>query len=166
MQNLRDKLLKAGWGSQTRIPKLPALPGSKAHQREEAAKQREMDGKLRALVLENQLPLEPGPQTFHFVTRKGKLRRLELTEGQAKLLEEGKLAVVERQDPDKIDHALVPSAVAEQMLVLFPKAVRFFNRPEAPVGFLQEEAEQPEEPSSAEEPSGETFIPVKRAPST
>src|SRR2546423_247889 len=80
-----------------------------------AKRQLELDGALRELVLAAEVPVEPGTMTFHFVTRKNKLRRLDLSEAQARLLSEGKLAIVERQDPDKIEHALVPPATAEQM---------------------------------------------------
>src|SRR5687768_576483 len=41
------------------IPKLPPLAGSKAHQRQEAAKQREIDRQLLTLVTAGQVPLEP-----------------------------------------------------------------------------------------------------------
>lgn len=213
MQNLRDKLLKAGLvtseeaqraeadktpkarprseppgrrerparppdsralrpASEPAVPRLPPLPGSKEHQRLEAAKQRELAEKLRALVYSAQVPVEVGAHTFHFVTRKGRLRRLELSEAQAKLLEEGKLAVVERQEPAQIEHSLVPPETAEQMAALFPKAVRFLNRPEAPIGFLSDEElkrrqeQEAAQPPEAESPAadGETWIAIKRAP--
>jgi len=183
MQNLRDKLLKAGLVSEkdarqveveaekkrsaprpppaerTRqprpspppaaapIPRLPplALPGSKAFQRLEALKQQELDKRLRDLVYAAQVAVEPGEHRFHFVTRKGKLRRLEVSEAQAKQLEDGVLAVVERQEPAMIEHSLVPAATAETMIGLSAKAVRFFNRPGAPVGFVgDEDAEAPQ----------------------
>jgi uncharacterized protein YaiL (DUF2058 family) len=126
--------------TESSIPKLPPLPGSKAHQRIEARKQRELDDKLRDLVQNNQIPTEPGASTFYFVTRKGRLRRLEVSEAQAKQLEEGKLAVVERQEPAQIEHSLVLPEIAEKMLALFPKSVRFLNKPGAAVGFLTDEA--------------------------
>lgn len=131
-----------GGGSATlgsAIPKLPPLPGSKAHQRLESKKQVELDRALRELVMKDQVAQDVGATVFYFVTRKGKLRRLELTEDMAKKLEKGELAVVERPDPDKIDHALVPAATGEVILERFPKAVRFFNRPQSPVGFLSED---------------------------
>jgi len=230
MQNLRDKLLKAGLVTkeQTKvaeetkakprpseprrfdeaprrpyrepreavlapIPKLPPLPGSKAYHRLEAMKQRERDDQLRELVLTTEVPIELGAHAFHFVTRKGRLRRLELSEAQAKALEEGKLAVVERQEPAQIEHSLVPPEAAERMLALFPKSVRFFSKPGAAVGFLTEEelrnqqaaeatagpeestaqaavpAEEPEEalPPAKEEPKPDEqgpFIAIRRAP--
>ncbi len=159
------------------IPKLPPLPGSKAAQRLEAIKQRELDDALKELVLGGQVPLQLGSRPFHFVTRKGRLRRLELAEDQARLLEEGKLAVVERQEPAQIEHSLVPPETAERMMALFPKSVRFFNKEGAPVGFLSDEglkdaqeaeaAAPPEEPTSPQPPaekSGDTWIAIKRAP--
>jgi hypothetical protein len=122
-----------------RIPKLPPLPGSKAAQRMESRKQLELDKKLRELVLGHQIPLEPGGRTFYFVTRKNRLRRLEVSEAQAALLEAGQLAVVERPEPAMIEHSLVPPDIAEQMLALSQKSVRFFNKGGAPVGFISDE---------------------------
>ncbi len=76
--------------------------------------------------------IEPGETTFYFMTRKGKLRRLELTPAQAKQLEDGALGVVERPEPAQIEHSLVPAATAEQMFALSKKSVRFLNRKENP----------------------------------
>jgi len=124
---------------EVRIPKLPPLPGSKAAQRMESRKQLETDKQLRELVHAHQVPLEAGERTFYFVTRKNRLRRMEVSEAQARLLETGKLAVVERPEPAQIEHSLVPPEVAEQMLALSAKAVRFLNRDQAPVGFISDE---------------------------
>ncbi|RKH22897.1 DUF2058 family protein [Corallococcus praedator] len=121
------------------IPKLPPMPGSKAYQRAESKKQVELDRALRELVLGSQVPQEPGETTFYFMTRKGKLRRMELSPVQAKQLEDGELGVVERPEPAQIEHSLVPAAAAEQMFQLSAKAVRFFNRKESPVGFMNDE---------------------------
>jgi hypothetical protein len=121
------------------VPKLPPLPGSREFQRLESKKQAELDKKLRELVHAAQVPVEPGATIFYFMTRKGKLRRLELVEAQAKQLEEGLLAVVERPEPAQIEHSLVPAAVAEQMYALSKKAVRFLNRKESPIGFMSDE---------------------------
>lgn len=134
------------------IPKLPPMPGSREYQRLEARKQVELDRKLRELVLASQVPTDIGASVFYFMTRKGKLRRLTLTEPQAKMLENGELAVVERPDPGQIEHALVPPAAAEEIFALLPKAVRFFNRTENPVGFMTDDAlrEQQEREMRAE----------------
>ncbi|HSP77632.1 MAG TPA: DUF2058 family protein, partial [Myxococcaceae bacterium] len=121
------------------VPKLPPLPGSKAAQRMESKKQVELDRKLRELVHGGQVPVDVGATVFYFMTRKGKLRRLELTEAQAKQLENGELAVVERPEPAQIEHSLVPAAVAEQMYALSKKAVRFLNRKESPIGFMSDD---------------------------
>ena len=178
MQNLRDKLLKAGLVSaeqakqaedrkkteqtsrnrpaperprrneappphearpDSRIPKLPPLPGSREHQRLISKQQLELDRKLRELVTAAQVPVEAGDQTFYFVTRKGRLRRLEMTPAQRERLEKGELAVAERPDPGQIEHALVPAAAADQLRALSERAVRFFNKEGAAVGFLTDE---------------------------
>ncbi|WP_223642776.1 DUF2058 family protein [Corallococcus sp. EGB] len=121
------------------IPKLPPMPGSKAYQRAESKKQVELDRALRELVLGAQVAQEPGETAFYFMTRKGKLRRMELSPTQAKQLEDGELGVVERPEPAQIEHSLVPASVAEQMYALSAKAVRFLNRKENPVGFMNDE---------------------------
>lgn len=178
MQNLRDKLLKAGLVTtdqakqaeeakakkaarppppqqrpqqqrerapdrpergEARIPKLPPLPGSREHQRLLSKKQLETDRKIRELVVAAQVAVEAGDQTFYFVTRKGRLRRLELTAAQRERLEKGELAVVERPDPAQIEHALVLPETANQLLALSEKAVRFFNKPGSAVGFMTDD---------------------------
>ncbi len=123
------------------MPKLPPMPGSKEAHRLQSRKQVALDRDLREMVVATEVPKELGATTFHFVTRKNTLRRLELTEAQAKLLETGELAVVERPDPDKIDHSLVPAEVARAMAKLSAKSVRFFNDSEAgsKMGFLSDE---------------------------
>lgn len=172
----------------SRLPKFAPLPGSKEAHRLQAKKQLESDRNLRERVLATQVPKETGETPFYFVTRKNKLRRLELTAEQAKKLELGELAVVERPDPDKIEHALVPPAIAEQMLKLSERAVRFLNKEGAKVGFLSDdeitarasEADAPAEPEPTTQPSEAaapdapaaeekpaepaTFITIKRAP--
>ena len=144
------------------VPRLPPLAGSKASQRLEAKRQLESDRQLRERVAAAQVAVEPGDRAFYFVTRKSRLRRLELSVEQAAALEHGRLAVVERPDPAQIEHALVPAALASELLADFPKAVRFLNAPGASVGFLSDEevrnraaaeaAETPEERAVADAP--------------
>ena len=140
------------------VPKLPPLPGSKAAQRMESKKQVEQDRKLRELVLGGQVPVDVGATVFYFMTRKGKLRRLELTEAQAKQLEDGALGVVERPEPAQIEHSLVPAAVAEQMYALSKKSVRFLNRKESPIGFMSDDdvKEQQAAEARGDEPKEDT----------
>ncbi|MGQ0508031.1 MAG: DUF2058 family protein, partial [Myxococcaceae bacterium] len=64
------------------------------------------------------------------------------------------LAVVERPEPGSIEHSLVPRATAERMFSLSPKAVRFWNREGAPVGFMDDDelkSRQEHEASAAPE---------------
>jgi len=195
MQNLRDKLLKAGLVSADQaaeaaqapkprpaapkaeaprppprareasaaagplipvrreplLPKLPPLPGSREAQRLESRKQLEQDREVRERVSAAMVPLVPGERTFYFVTRKNRLRRMELSAEQAAALESGVLAVVERPEPGQIEHALVPAATAEALLRDFPKVVRFLHRAGEPVGFLSEEELQTRQVSEADE---------------
>jgi hypothetical protein len=199
MQNLRDKLLKAGLVSMDQaaeaaapkatpasaaarpapalarpevpraagpliavrreplpppVPKLPPLPGSREAQRLESRKQLEQDRALRERVGAAQVPLSPGERAFYFVTRKNRLRRLELSLEQAQALESGALAVVERPEPGQIEHDLVPADAAEALLRDFPKAVRFFNKDGEAVGFLSEDELKSRQESEAEETGG------------
>ncbi len=174
----------------SRLPKFAPLPGSKEAHRLQAKKQLESDRNLRERVLATQVAKETGDTPFYFVTRKNKLRRLELSADQAKKLETGELAVVERPDPDQIEHALIPADVARELLPNHPKAVRFLNAPGAAVGFLSEteissrsheatsgetHESHDEEPAAPAEAAAETppaaapeapatFITIKRAP--
>lgn len=179
MQSLRDKLIQAGLVKPERAREVqpetaradepaahaaeraklpPVLPGSKADQRLQALQQAELDTKLRELVRRFEVAIEAGEHAFYFPTRKGKLRRLELAEDQAKRLEQGSLAIVERPEPAQIEHSLVPAAAADQVLRLSQRAVRFYNRPGSPIGLLAEEQDQPAsspQPDPAGDSSGE-----------
>ena len=175
----------------SRLPKFAPLPGTKEAHRLQAKKQLEADKHLREGVLTTQVVKATGDTPFFFVTRKNKLRRLEVTAEQAKELETGVLAIVERPDPDQIEHALIPAEVAKELHALYPKAVRFLNAPGAAVGFLSESeiTERSHEATTSEtheahdapepEPAGDvaeeatepkaddapaTFITIKRAP--
>ena len=150
------------------MPKLPPLPGSKAAQRMESKKQVEQDKKLRELVYGGQVPVDVGATVFYFMTRKGKLRRMELTEAQAKQLEEGALGVVERPEPAQIEHSLVPAAVAEQMCAISKKAVRFLNRKESPIGFMSDDQVKEQQAAEArgDAPVDEGADDVSEAPET
>lgn len=121
-----------------RIPKLPPMPGSREYQRLESRKQLEIDRALLEMARTNEIPAVAGEHTFYFVTRKGRLRRLEITPEQAGQLERGELAIVERREPSAVEHALVLPAIAEKMRALAEKSVRFLNIPGAAVGFLSD----------------------------
>jgi len=204
MQNLRDKLLKAGLVSPNQVaeaepspktepkerpaarvarpasepprgpfiavrreplpasvPKLPPLPGSREAQRLESRKQLEQDRALSERVSAAEVPLCPGERTFYFVTRKNRLRRLELSLEQAAALESGALAVAERPEPGQIAHALISREAAEALLLDFPRAVRFFNRPGEPVGFLSEEDLRARQQTEREDASGPPTAPAE-----
>jgi uncharacterized protein YaiL (DUF2058 family) len=148
------------------IPKLPPLATSKEANRQLARQQLELDRKIREKVLAAEVAVEIGASTFHFVTRKGKLRRLELSEAQHQKLEAGELAVVERPDPDQISHALVPAAVALELKVLSERSVRFLNKDGVQIGFSEDAPADGEAPAPAEDEKpaeGETWLTVRRA---
>lgn len=152
--------------SDSRIPRLAPMAGTAAANRATSRAQLENDRKLRERVLAAQVALEPGATTFHFVTRKNKLRRLELSEAQAKALQDGVLAVVERPDPDKIEHALVPAEVAKELKALSDKVVRFLNQPGEAVGFLSEEELLARAEAEAREAASATTTTPEGAPAT
>lgn len=146
MQNLREKLIKAGLikeelGREKPVapPKPPQRPSppleSKASQRRESLRQLETDRTVRQWVHASEVARKSGERAFFFMTRKSRLRRWEISEEQAQLLESGRLAIVERPEPGTIEHSLVPSETAEKILTLSPKSVRFFNRRGSPIGF-------------------------------
>src|SRR5688572_21542169 len=109
MQSLRDKLLKAGLITEQQAKSAPAPapapraegqgaraegaprrqpePGSPEYQRLQSKLQLETDRRIRELVLAAEVPVDIGATVFHFMTRKNRLRRLQLTEPQAKKLE-------------------------------------------------------------------------------
>lgn len=149
VQNLREKLIKAGLvkeelarGTPRQVAPAPTpsspAPGSKAFQRRESLRQLELDRTVRQWVHASQLVVETGERAFFFMTRQGKLRRWDLSERQAHLLETGKLAIVERPEPAGIEHSLVPAEIAENIVGLSTKSVRFFNRKGCPIGFQKD----------------------------
>jgi len=161
MQNLRDKLLKAGLvtAEQAKQADKPAKPDRKKLEEErqrreafaardaelaeerkkelsklqEARLQSERAHKLRALVQQFRIQEPLGEVTFHYVKRSGKIGKLLLTAETAKLLEGGMAAVVE--DPGQPDCVVVPSKAAEKFYAVDVKAIRFWAGPQKPVGF-------------------------------
>lgn len=114
---------------------------AKAANRRRAREELEISHRVAELVRSNQVTVVPGDVAFHFVTRKNKVRRMEMTPEFKAALESGELAIVEFPSPDKIEHALVPQAVAGQIMDISAKAVRFLNGVEQKIGFLQDGTE-------------------------
>jgi uncharacterized protein YaiL (DUF2058 family) len=163
MQNLRDKLLKAGLVTedqakaadrpQKKAP--PAAPSAQERQAQEAFRAREAEvaeerrkeaakqaearmqseraRKLRGLVEEHRLREPPGEVAFHFVKRSGKIGRVAVSPQTAQLLETGAAAVVD--DPGSPDHAVVPAEAAKRIYAVDAAAIRFWSGPEKPIGF-------------------------------
>lgn len=177
MQNLRDKLLKAGVVSEkdveeaerkkrderprpaARVRPAAAQPGSpgseeerqrreafaaraaelaeerrkEAARRAEAQMQSERAHAVRRLVEEHRIREKAGEASFHFVKRSGKIGKLLLSPETAKLLEAGSAALVE--DPGQPEPAVLPSAAAQRVYAIDPRAIRFWNGPQKPIGF-------------------------------
>jgi len=174
MQSLRDKLLQAGVVTREQAdqnaaradaerrarkekkaappPPPPAAPVESEKERErrlnrEAAnRQKEIRALCDAHGIES-----TGDQTFFFRTRKRELRRMHLTAEQVASLEKGELAIVDRPNGNERPYALVPRNVAEQVLALEQKAVRFWAKgPGESFGFEGEEAAPSTEAPSTE----------------
>jgi uncharacterized protein YaiL (DUF2058 family) len=163
----------------SRLPRFAPLVGSPQANREASRKQLALDRFLRDKIVNSQIHLEDGLTAFYFVTRKNKLRKMLLSEAQAEQIRAGVYAIVERPDPDKIDYAVVPAAVAGELLALSQRTVRFWNNPQSPIGFVSETdiatgahetaADASEAPQESVEPSAgetetETFVTIKRLP--
>jgi uncharacterized protein YaiL (DUF2058 family) len=166
MQSLRDKLLQAGLVTAEqaeksrskpealkRPPRGPSLPArvetDKERERRENRELADKQKKIRALCDAHEVS-ERGEQTFFFRTRKRELRRLLLKPEQVASLEKGELAVVDRPNGNERPHALVPRDIAEQVLALEPRALRFWAKsPTESFGFEDEPADAaPTEPDA------------------
>jgi uncharacterized protein YaiL (DUF2058 family) len=71
------------------------------------------------------LPPKEGPVRFHFVSRSGGIRHLQLPTPVAQELDRGQLAIAEL--PGFQRWGLVPRDVAEQVLGIEPALIRFFT---------------------------------------
>ncbi len=165
----------------SRLPRFAPLVGSPQANREASRKQLALDRFLRDKIVSSQIHLEDGLTAFYFVTRKNKLRKMLLSEAQAEQIRAGVYAIVERPDPDKIDYAVVPAAIAGELLAVSQRTVRFWNNPQSPIGFVSEtdiatgahetaadasESPQDSAEAHAEAQETETFVTIKRSPLT
>jgi len=150
VQNLRDKLLKAGVVSARQVEEAEKAPerraaeqrqvreafaeqdAEQAARRAEAKMQSERAHRIKALVEAHRVR-DPGEAKFHYLRRNGKIARVDVSPATAKLLESGAAAVVD--DPGQPECAVVPGAAAQRIHALDPKAIRFWSGPEKPIGF-------------------------------
>ena len=150
MQNLRDKLLKAGLVTEKQAKEAERTQRppkrhrereekiSEEERRKEAAKaaearmQSDRARRLRQIVESNRID-DPGASMFHYVRRSGKIGRLALGSETQKLLESGGAAVVE--DPGAPDCAVVAAEAAKKIYEVDPQAIRFWHGPDKPIGF-------------------------------
>jgi uncharacterized protein YaiL (DUF2058 family) len=98
------------------------------HEAAERAAQRELVERyrLRELVQASLfLPARPGPVPFHFVSRSGAIRRLDLTTRIAHELEQGMLAIA--QLPGRERWGLLRRDVAERVREREPALLRFYT---------------------------------------
>lgn len=168
MQNLRDKLLKAGivdkkakkQADHQARQQRAEQGGHKIAQDAEAkrqaaweqqlAAQRERDQAIEAerraareareLLLRAQQRIDyysakpqRGPRRWYFMARGQKIRAFSISEEEARRLERGQLAIVERGgagdgDDDGGGYAVIPAEVARDVWAVDPTPIRFFNR--------------------------------------
>ncbi len=140
MQSLKDKLLQAGL-----IPK-DYRAGETPEQRSARLnkEQSEKRNRIAQLVAQTRVSTQMGTETFFFITRSKKLRRLLIDEAVKGQLEKGELAVVEWPNQPDFPWAVVPRASAEKILKIDEAAIRFYVRSEketygASSGPLEEE---------------------------
>jgi uncharacterized protein YaiL (DUF2058 family) len=175
MQSLRDKLLQAGVVTAEQAaqneqkveaerrarkerahakPRVNPVPppapvrveSDKDRERRQNRELADRQKAIRALCDAKEVS-ERGDQSFFYRTRKRELRRMYLLPAQVEALQQGELAIVDRPNGNDRPHALVPRAIAEQILGLESKAIRFWARsPTESYGFE-------DEPASAEEQS-------------
>jgi uncharacterized protein YaiL (DUF2058 family) len=164
MQSLRDKLLQAGVVTQAQAEQSAARADAERHARKEkkaapppaapVESEKERERRLNREAANRQKEIRAlcdahgiegmGEQTFFFRTRKRELRRMHLTPEQVTALEKGELAIVDRPNGNERPYALVPRNVAEQVLALEQKAIRFWAKgPGESFGFEEEEGEPP-----------------------
>lgn len=177
MQSLRDKLLQAGVvtaeqaaqseakaeadrraqreRAQPRHKPTPPPPAARVESDKDRERRlnRELADRqksIRALCDAKEVS-ERGEQSFFYRTRKRELRRMYLTPPQVEALQQGALAIVDRPNGNDRPHALVPRAVAEQILQLEAKAVRFWVKSATEgYGFEDEPASAAEQASAGE----------------
>ena|SRR5687767_12071748 len=152
MQNLRDQLLKAGIitedehrsGStakaQKQKNKQPQQQGQQQQPKKDKPKKRSTQGpvlptvdvsnpqilRIMQAIEQHRLREETkGDVQFHFATRDGRVRKMFVRPAIAEGLEEGRLAIVERGDPEQ--HIIVAAAAVPLIRDVDPEAVRFFN---------------------------------------
>ena len=152
MQNLRDKLLKAGLVTEDEAKKAERTNKPQKGQthrqreenlsaeerrkeqakREEARRQSERALRLRQIVESHRIR-EPGENQFHYVRRSGKIGRLAIAAETQKMLENGAAAVVD--DPGSPDCAIVPAEAAKRVYEVDPQSIRFWCGPDKPIGY-------------------------------
>ena len=163
MQSLRDKLLQAGVVSREQADQSAARAEAEHRARKEkkaappppptapVESEKERERRLNREAANRQKEIRAlcdthgidgfGEQTFFFRTRKRELRRMHLTPEQVAALEKGELAIVDRPNGNERPYALVPRNVAEQVLGLEQKAIRFWAKaPGESYGFEEDEA--------------------------
>lgn len=114
--------------------------------RERADKQKQ----IRDLVEAGEVT-DRGAGVFHYRTRRKELRRMYLTAPQEQGLQSGDLAIVDRPNGNDRPHALVSREVAEQVLALDEKCIRFWAKsPTESFGFDDDAPTAAEQASSTE----------------
>jgi len=149
MQNLREKLAKAGLVSDDQVAKAEATASRRARERKktgrpDSRRRPRLDSSpargagpdagpddestLRILRVIEQHRVRGdtrGEQEFHFELRDGRVRKLFLTRDVSHGLAAGRLAVVEWGEPDR--HIVVEREAVPKIRAVDGQAIRFFN---------------------------------------
>jgi uncharacterized protein YaiL (DUF2058 family) len=135
------------------VHKVERVESEKDRERRLNREMAERQKMLRSLVDATEVT-ERGEQAFFYRTRRRELRRMYLLPKQVEALEKGELAIVDRPNGQDRPHALVSREVAESVLKLEQKAIRFWAKsPTEHFGFEDEPATNPEEQAQATEAS-------------
>ena len=145
MQNLREKLAKAGLVSEDQVAKAEATASRRARERKktgrpDSRRRPRLDSNpaqgaspddestlriLRAIEQHRVRGDTRGEQEFHFELRDGRVRKLFLTRDVSHGLAAGRLAVVEWGEADR--HIVVEREAVPKIRAVDGEAIRFFN---------------------------------------
>ncbi len=99
-----------------------------AEEKKSAERRRQKHQALNLLQASMFLPRAPGPVPFHFVSRSGGIRKLQVSTRIARDLDLGRLAIAQLPGAGAERFGLVRRDVAEQLISEDPSLVRFFAK--------------------------------------
>ncbi len=126
-ERLTPEELAAAEAKRAEKEKQAALDRERAENRRRAAEERQKAEDVRRVA--DALGLEAaGAKVFFFQDRKGRIKRMLVSEEVEAKLGTGELAIIEHPLPHAIEYAVVPREGAEAVLKIAERSVRFYNR--------------------------------------